>query len=52
MPMEKCLVHLIPVHRLAWPAGLSDANISDFGGNTLHVLAVGALAFTSLHLRA
>ena len=51
VPMEKCLVHLIPVHRLAWPAGLSDANISDFGGNTMHVLAVGALALTSLHLR-
>ena len=50
VPMEKCLVHLVPVHRLAWPAGLSDANISDFGGNTMHLLAVGAFHIIAMWL--
>ena len=44
IPIEKCLVHLVPVHRLSWPSSLTDNTVADLGGNTMHLLAVGALA--------
>ena len=44
IPIEKCLIHLVPVHRLSWPSSLTDNAIADLGGNTMHLLAAGALA--------
>ena len=36
-PMEKLIVHGIPVHRLIWPDGLADQDVASMGGNTMHV---------------
>ena len=45
-PIEKCLVHLVPVHELNWPASLTDVDVARLGGNTMHLKAVGkALLF-------
>ena len=43
LPIEKCLVHLVPVHTLRWPSCLQDSDIADLGGNTMHLCAAGAL---------
>lgn len=40
-PMEKLLVHLLPVHTLQFPPNLSDSDIEDLGGNTMHLMAAG-----------
>ena len=45
VPMEKILIHMIPVHDLDWPSDLSDNDIMDLGGNTMHAMAAGALVF-------
>jgi len=39
---EKCLMHLIPVHDLVWPATLTDNIIGDMVGNTMHLMAARA----------
>ena len=44
IPIEKCLVHLVLVHRLSWPSSLTDNTVADLGGNTMHLPAAGALA--------
>ena len=45
-PIEKCLVHLVPVDELRWPASLTDRDVARLGGNTMHLKAVGkALLF-------
>ena len=44
IPIEKCLIHLVPVHRWSWPSSLTDNAVADLGGNTMHLLAAGALA--------
>ena len=31
VPMEKCLVHLVPVHKLALPADISDTEFGNLG---------------------
>ena len=47
-PIEKCLVNLVPVHELKWPASLTDVDVARPGGNTMHLKAVGkALHFAS-----
>lgn len=42
-PMEKLLVHLLPVHSLKLPPSLTDRDIADLGGNTMHLMAVAGL---------
>lgn len=43
-PLEKMLLHLIPAHELLWPQELTKADIADFGGNTMHLMAAHGLA--------
>ena len=40
IPIEKCLLNAIPVHEVHWPACLTDQDIADLGGNTMHLAAV------------
>ena len=40
IPIEKCLLNAIPVHEVRWPACLTDQDIADLGGNTMHLVAV------------
>jgi hypothetical protein len=42
-PMEKILLHLVPVHQLVWPEALTDRDVSCMGGNTMHLMAAWAL---------
>jgi site-specific DNA-cytosine methylase len=42
-PMEKILLHLVPVHQLVWPEALTDTDVSCMGGNTMHLMAAWAL---------
>lgn len=42
-PLEKVLIHLVPVQDLAWPRSLSDSDLADMGGNTMHAMAAGTL---------
>jgi len=44
VPLEKLLLNFVPAHALVWPAGTTDAEIEDFAGNTMHLLAAGGLA--------
>ncbi len=40
LPIEKCLIHAVPVHEVTWPPDFGDADIADCGGNTMHLMAV------------
>ncbi len=44
LPIEKCLAHLVPVHRLSWPASFTDATFADLGGNAMHLMTAQPLA--------
>ena len=39
-PIEKILVHGFPVHRMFFPAQVTDAELASMGGNTMHVHVV------------
>ena len=39
--VEKLLLNMVPVHLLKWPAELSERDIHDLAGNTMHLKAVG-----------
>ena len=39
-PAEKVAIHMVPIHALQWPDDLTAADVSDMGGNTMHVMAV------------
>ena len=43
-PIEKCLVHLVPVHELSWPETLTQSDVAQLGGNTMHLMAVARSA--------
>lgn len=47
VPIEKLLVHLFPVHTLQFPRCLTDADLADLGGNTMHLMAAGASVWQS-----
>ena len=42
--IEKILVHMVPISSLTWPADLTDADLAEMGGNSMHVMAVRASA--------
>jgi site-specific DNA-cytosine methylase len=42
-PVEKCLAHLVPLHSMKVPMILSDTDIADLAGNTMHMMAVVCL---------
>ena len=44
VPIEKCLLNAIPVHEVIWLACLTDLDIADLGGNTMHLAAVDTKA--------
>ena len=41
LPLEKMIVHGLPVHRMVAPPRLTDAQLSRLGGNTMDVRCVG-----------
>ena len=41
-PLEKLLLHAIPLHRMIIPSGVSDSQLGAMGGNTMHVQVVAA----------
>ena len=45
VPVEKCLVHLVPVHKLVLPVDVSDTEFGNLGGNTMHLMAVRGSGF-------
>ena len=49
-PIEKILVHGFPVHRMVFPAQVTDAELASTGGNTMHVhvVAVALMLATSM----
>jgi len=48
LPSEKLLIHGFPLHRMAFPAGLSESHLSRLGGNTMHVKCVAAALLMAL----
>ena len=40
IPIEKCLLNAIPAHEVHWHACLTNQDIADLGGNTMHLAAV------------
>ena len=48
--VEKLLLNMVPVHLLEWPAELSEADIEDMAGNTMHLKAVGLAMLTAMSL--
>ena len=47
-PLEKIMLHGFPIHRMKFPAGLSDKELEKMGGNTMHVHVVGAAMVMAL----
>jgi len=41
-PVEKLLVHLLPVHCLVFPSTFADRDFADLGGNTMRLMAAWA----------
>ena len=48
--VEKLLLNMVPVHLLKWPSGLSDRDIHDLAGNTMHLKAVGLAMLIAMSL--
>ena len=48
--VEKLLLNMVPVHLLKWPTGLSDRDIRDLAGNTMHLKAVGLAMLIAMSL--
>ena len=48
--VEKLLLNMVPVHLLKWPAELSERNIHDLAGNTMHLKAVGLAMLIAISL--
>ena len=48
--VEKLLLNMVPVHLLEWPAELSEADIEDMAGNTMHLKAVGLAMLIAMSL--
>ena len=48
--VEKLLLNMVPVHLLKWPPGLSDRDIHDLAGNTMHLKAVGLAMLIAMSL--
>lgn len=49
-PLEKVMLHGLPVHRMMFPSDVSSADIERAGGNTMHVHIVGAAILMLLSL--
>ena len=50
VPMDKLLVHGFPVHRMSFPASISDSELGMIGGNTMHLMCVGCAVRIALSL--
>lgn len=50
LPIEKLLLHGIPIHRARFPSELTDRNIASLGGNTMHVQCVGVALLCGMSL--
>ena len=49
-PMEKLLIHGLPLHRMALPSSISDAEWESMGGNMMHLQTVGVAMMLALVL--
>ena len=47
-PLEKLLLHCLPVHRMVFPVDISDQDISQMAGNTMHVQVVASAILFAL----
>ena len=50
LPIEKIMLHALPVHRLKIPHDVSDKEISDMGGNMMHLQTVGVAMVLAMSL--
>lgn len=50
VPVDKLLLHAFPVHRMRFPASLTDDQISSLGGNTMHLVSVGTAMLIAIAL--
>lgn len=50
VPLEKLLLHALPLHRMVIPDGVSDADLETMGGNMMHLHTVAAAMLVSLSL--
>jgi site-specific DNA-cytosine methylase len=49
IPMEKLMLHLLPIHQMKFPS-ISDNSLNVLGGNTMHLKAVGLVLAIGLCL--
>ena len=49
-PLEKILLHAFPIHRMVFPANLTDKELASMGGNTMHVEIVAVAMMLALAL--
>ena len=50
IPIEKILLNAVPVHEAVWPGEYTHRDFADFGGNTMHLMAVGKAMLMALAL--
>ena len=49
VPLEKCLLHLLPIHTVNWPFDINSSVVSAWAGNTMHATAATDLASALRH---
>ena len=50
VPLEKILLHALPIHRMVFPASLTDKELASMAGNTMHVEIVAVAMMFALVL--
>eukprot|EP00435_Cladocopium_sp_Y103_P074412 s326_g48.t1 len=50
LPVEKLLLHALPLHRMALPDGISDSELESMGGNMMHLQTVSVAMAVALNL--
>ena len=50
LPVEKLLLHALPLHRMILPDGISDSELESMGGNMMHLQTVAVAMAVALSL--
>ena len=50
LPIEKLLLHALPLHRMVIPDGISDSELESMGGNMMHLQTVAVAMAVALSL--
>ena len=50
LPVEKLLLHALPLHRMILPDGISDSELESMGGNMMHLQTVALAMAVALSL--